>query len=118
MDYNKFIDDAIARGTKDGVVSLDDMQRIVFLVSEAEVMCDIDGIDSFLDRYDPEWTPETAISFERVGAKEIASEFRRLISDAQDRDKILDRLNRLITERTGYDYDSIVNAIKHCVSGN
>lgn len=94
MNYDRFIYDAITLGSRDGVASLDDMQRIVFLVWEAEVMCDMDGIDAFLDRYDPEWIAETTISFERVGANEIAAEFRRLMTHVQDRDTISTRLDR------------------------
>ena len=81
-------------------------------------MCDMNGIDTFLDRYEPEWIAETAMAFERVGAYEIASEFRRLMSHVQDRDTILDRLNSLITERVGYCYDSIVVAINRYERGD
>lgn len=117
MNYDRFIEDAITQGSKDGVTSLNQLQRTIFLVSEAEVMCDMNGIDTFLDRYEPDWIAETAMAFERVGANEIASEFRRLMSQVQERDKILGRLNSLITERVGYGYDSIVVAINRYERG-
>lgn len=118
MNYDQFIEDAITQGSENGVTSLNHIQRTIFLVSEAEVMCDMNGIETFLDHYEPEWIAETAMAFERVGAKEIASEFRRLMSHLQDRDTILDRLNSLITRRVGYGYDSIVVAINRDQRGD
>jgi hypothetical protein len=42
------------------------------LISEAEVFCDIEGIDAFLDRYFRRWMEETEAAFAELGAAEIA----------------------------------------------
>ena len=46
-----FITEAIERGERDGADSLDETARAVFLLSELEVSCDKDGIDTFLNGY-------------------------------------------------------------------
>ena len=115
MDYDCFINEAIARGSRDGVASLNADQRLVFLVSEAEVNCDMNGIDTFIDRYAPDWIAETASAFERIGANAIATEFQKFMSNTIDPDAIQERLNTLIADRTGYDYDSIVDVLKQSV---
>jgi hypothetical protein len=71
-DLGAFIDTAIEVGFRDGIGALDADQRLVYLISEAEVLCDIDGIDNFLDLYFPRWKEETAAAFTEVGAAEIA----------------------------------------------
>ena len=68
-----FINAAIEAGFRNGVEALDANERLIFLISEAEVHCDKDGIDSFLDRYCPNWMQETARAFAAVGAVEIAA---------------------------------------------
>jgi hypothetical protein len=107
-----FINEAIAAGARNGVASLEPLQRIVYLISEAECLCDMEGVDSFLDRYSPRWIPETVAAFEIVGATEIAGEFRSIAMNETTCDSGLDRLNRLITDRAGYNYDSIRNVVE------
>ena len=118
MDYNYFINEAIARGSRDGIASLNADQRLVFLISEAEVNCDINGIDAFIERYAPDWIPETASAFERIGANRIAAEFQKFMSNRIDPDVIKESLNTLIADRTGYDYDSIVHVLKQSISNS
>ena len=113
MTSDEFIADAIARGQRDGITSLTPNQRMVFLISEAEIDCDMNGIDTFLNRYRTEWLPETAAAFAAVGATEIAAGFRAITAQAQEDEPVLDRLNSLITSRTGYDYESIRRAIEN-----
>jgi hypothetical protein len=48
MDSKRFIDEAITLGSQSGLSSLDPLQRKVFLISEAEVCCDMHGFDSFI----------------------------------------------------------------------
>jgi hypothetical protein len=108
MTADDFITDAIDRGQTDGIESLDANQRMVFLIAEAEAGCDMNGIDTFLGNYGPEWIPETAAAFDAVGASEIAAELRVAPLDSLfTGDTRLDRLNRLITSRIGYNYEAI-----------
>lgn len=112
MDTDAFINNAITLGSRHGIDSLSNIQRVVFLVSEAEVLCDLEGIDTFLDRYEPEWLAETASAFEYIGATQIAHAFRELTMLSSNREATLDRLNTMITDRIGYNYDSIAIAIQ------
>jgi hypothetical protein len=113
MNSDDFINDAIDRGHRNDMVSLDADQRMVFLIAEAEADCDMNGIDSFLSRYAPDWTSETAAAFDAVGAVEIAKEMRIAPTDALfTGDGRLERLNELITGRIGYSYESIRQALE------
>ena len=96
-DPDAFISAAIETGARDGVEALDADQRLVFLISEAEVLCDKDGIDTFLDHYRPRWLADTAAAFAAVGATEIAAALGAITLDAQPDDPLLDRANELIT---------------------
>jgi hypothetical protein len=107
LDADDFITTAIRRGVGNGVAALDPDQRLVFLISEAEVDCDMNGIPAFLDHYRPLWMAETADAFAAVGAIEIAKCLRAVTPDTQDEDPLLDRVNELITKRSGYDYEAI-----------
>ena len=111
MDIDLFIEEAIAAGNRDGVESLTPPQRLVFLISEAESDCDMNGIDSFLDRRAPLWLTATAEAFDAIGATEIGAEFRIAPIGAEVGDPRLDRLNELIVARSGYDYDAIARAV-------
>jgi hypothetical protein len=111
MSPDEFIAEAIAAGERDGVAALNAGQRLVFLISEAEVLSDMEGVDAFLRRYAPMWLSECAAGFEAVGATEIAAGFRTLPPDVRADSPLLDRLNELITNRTGYDYEAIRRAV-------
>jgi len=73
MDADEFISTAIETGSHNGIGALHADQRLVYLVSEAEVYCDMEGIPSFLDNYFPEWMEETAAAFDEIGGAEIAA---------------------------------------------
>jgi hypothetical protein len=88
-DSDAFINTAIEVGSRDGIGALDADQRLIYLISEAGVLCDMEGIDSFLDRYFPQWMEETACAFAEVGAAEIAVALRAI-----DADTIRDELGR------------------------
>ena len=107
MSVDEFIQVAIDLGARNGVASLDPDQRMVFLISEAEVDCSMNGIDTFLNRYCPDWMEETSAAFEAVGAAEIAQHLRAITAETPRDDQILDRVNELITSCTGYNYDAI-----------
>jgi hypothetical protein len=97
MDSETFINAAIDTGAKYGIDTLDAEQRLVFLISEAEVLCDMEGIESFLQCYGPIWIAEAAAAFEAVGAVDIAAELRVAPIGAPVGDPRLSRLNELIT---------------------
>lgn len=108
-----FINTAIEAGSRDGIDALDPDQRLIYLISEAEVLCDMEGIDSFLDRYFPKWIEETAAAFAEVGAAEVAVGLRPMTADTmRGDDPLLDRVNNLITDRAGYDYETIRRAVE------
>lgn len=85
--------------------ALEPNQRLVFLISEAEVLCDMEGIDSFLDRYAAEWLGESADAFAAVGATEIAAGLRAIARTGADA-LVVGQTNTLIAQRVGYDYDA------------
>ena len=117
VDPDAFINTALEVGLRAlregrGIAALDADQRLVYLISEAEGLCDMDGIDSFLDRYFRQWMEETAAAFAEVGAAEIAVALRAIDADTIRDDPLLDRANDLITSRTGYDYEAIRQAVE------
>src|SRR5262245_55862169 len=117
MTPDKFIDAAIAIGSRDGLARLDQDQRFVFLVSEAEVLCDMEGIDSLIQHYGPGEILECAKAFETIGAVEIAEGLKSIaVSLPNLDDALLERVNDLITRRSGYDYDAISRAVQLCLS--
>jgi hypothetical protein len=111
-DPDEFINTAIAVGSRAsregrGIGTLDADQRLVYLIAEAEALCDMEGVDAFLNYYFPQWMEETAAAFAEVGAAEIAIALRAINADTPRDDTLLDRANRLITDRVGYDYETI-----------
>jgi hypothetical protein len=111
-DADSFIGTAIEVGSRDGIGALDADQRLVFLISEAEVLCDMEGIDAFLDRYFPQWMEETAAAFAELAAAEIAVGLRGIAADKVRNDSVLGRVNELIASRAGYDYETIRKAVE------
>lgn len=111
-----FIEAAIKLGAQNGVASLDPDQRLVFLISEAEVYCNMDGVDAFLDHYRQDWLSEAAEAFHAVGAVEIAVGLRSINADTQHDDPLLEQINTLITNCAGYDYEAIRRVIEDRLS--
>ncbi len=110
---------AVERGTKSGIAALSVLERAVFLISEAEVTCDKDGIDSLLDRYDPDVVRETANAFRSIGASKIAAALTDVASALPNRiDGALDLANDLICSRSGYDFESVCRFIHRELSGS
>ena len=111
MPADEIIDSALKRGASEGLSALSAVERKVWLISEAEVHCDMDGIDSFLDDYSSV-LPEAADAFEAVGATEIAQSLRSVHAVLPERpDAVLNHADNLITSRTGYDYDAIARFV-------
>lgn len=112
MNAEEIIDIAIEKGQAEGLSSLSNVEKLVFLISEAEVYCDMDGIDSLLDHYPKETIADCALSFRSIGAIDIAEALLAIVGAWPDRpDDLLERANILITDRIGYEYESIVNYI-------
>jgi len=112
MDVSAFIKQAIDRGVAEGPEALTGIERMVFLISEAEVLCDKDGIDSFIATYGRTGISQLADAYAAVGATEISSTLREIATSLPHADDVLlDRVTSLITARTAYDYDAIANAV-------
>ena len=110
MSPGDFINHAIGTGEALGIEALDDIQRMIWLVAEAEAWCDMGTIDTFLDRYAARWLEDTRLAFEAFGATEIAECFA-LLPSAPDDEAELDRLCSLISSRRGYSFESIVREV-------
>jgi hypothetical protein len=76
---DKFINAAIDKGQSSGLAGLHPDERLVYLISEAEVSCDINGIDTLLDSYPPTDLDECASAFAEIGASEIAAALREVV---------------------------------------
>src|SRR5215210_5115055 len=92
MEYERFIDEAIKLGMQSGLDSLSPLQRKVFLISEAEVTCDMDGIDSFIGGHESGILLEAAEAFSAVGASAIAAGLKDIAQASPSADGAL--LNR------------------------
>jgi len=113
MTPDEFINDSIERGALDGLVNLDKDRTWIFLVSEAEVYCDMEGIDSFIDKYGTDGVLQCAEAFRIIGASEIADGLSLICSSLMDVPEVLlSDVNSLITERAGYDYEAIRRVAK------
>lgn len=107
------IDAAIAAGQRDGIDSLDELGRWIYFISEAEVLCDKDGVDSFIDRYGPSGLFELSIAYRHLGAEALADaarEVARTLPAASE--DALDRLNELVRDRRAYDHEAIRAAVE------
>src|SRR5512147_10279 len=112
-DSEAFISEAIERGSAEGLSASTGPARTVFLISEAEVLCDMEGIDSFVDRYGPSGVAELAVAYAAIGAEWIASLLREIASSLpRSSDVLLSRANEQITSRLGYGYEDIVRAVR------
>ncbi len=108
MSPDYLIEKAIDRGTQEGLYSLDSVDQAIFAVSEAEVSCDVDGIDSLVHRYGEEAMDLFASAFLSIGAVDIAETLRAIASNGvAERDRLLTRANGLIRARHQYSYESI-----------
>ena len=107
-----FINAAIEKGQSGGLSRLDRDERFVYLISEAEVACDMDGVDTLLDRYTSAELAECASAFAEVGASAIAAALMEVVSALPAREEgPLGKADALIKDRVGYDYDAIREAV-------
>lgn len=108
MDAAQFIEQAISQGETVGLDALDLKAKFVFAISEAEVTCDIDGIDNLVYRYGKASIALFAQAFAAIGASEISIALGEVaLADDPIPEHLLSAVNRLITERNGYTYESI-----------
>lgn len=112
MSPDQIIELALARGTKEGLPSLSPVERQIWLISEAEVYCDMEGIDSFLSRYPGPLQVEAATAFQNIGASEIGAALLAIHSASPEMpDQLLNHANDLICIRANYNYNSIVRFV-------
>jgi hypothetical protein len=103
MNAETFIENAIEIGQRSGWQALNTVQRFVFAISEAEVYCDKDGINSLIDHYGMNEMEIFADAFKAVGANEIANVLSNIArSPAPLLEDLLSLANNLITQRNGY----------------
>ena len=109
MNPEKYINDALKRGNYLPLDHLGPKEKIIFLISEAELCCDMDGIDSLFEKYNESFYEDFRKSFSSIGASQIGQLFDDLKSaNHEARETILEELNNLITSRHGYSHESIV----------
>ncbi|HEY1172343.1 MAG TPA: hypothetical protein VGH19_13330 [Verrucomicrobiae bacterium] len=108
MTPDHIIDFAIRLGAYAGMDSLLPADRDVWLISEAEVYCDMEGIDSFLDQYDADTVRLTAQAFDAIGAEQIATALKNVHGALPSRPaELLNLAGDLISLRSGYSYENI-----------
>ena len=108
MTTDDFISASINRGAKEGVRALSEKERVVFLVSEVEVLCDMEGIDTLVDHIESKEIFGVSGAFAAIGATEIAACLQKIEDALPVRDdEALTRGNDLIRSRAGYSYEAI-----------
>ena len=108
VDVDAFVRSALDRGRAEGWSALTDVQRVPFLIAEAELDCDLGGIDDFLDRYRKPAVRATAEAFAAVGATAIGSKLAKVAAQLPNRnDRLLGEVDDAIKDRDGYEPESI-----------
>ncbi|WP_104092511.1 hypothetical protein [Arthrobacter sp. GMC3] len=116
MDVADLLSQVINKDTAGGIEALDPTERMVFLISEAEILADMSGVDEFLERYARRSLGTTCADFGVVGREEIAKLLGELEIAGFDVDCTLERLGSLISSRDGYTYDDVVREIERRLS--
>ena len=94
MNAESIINQAIARGEEEGLMALAPVEQVVFAVAEAEVYCDMEGVDALLEKYGGDSVTMFAHAFVAIGANEIAAGFAALGGASPSaRDRKSTRLN-------------------------
>lgn len=118
MNADEFIRKAIDAGQHGEVSSLNPLQRAIFLISELEVLCDKDGIDSFLSNYGAGDLRLAADLLAVAGATTLSGVLTQLADELpHPQEAILHRASDLISDRSGYDYDALVHAVAGRLGG-
>ena len=112
-DVEGVIAEAVEAGRLNGVESLKGWQRTVFLIAEAELLCDM-GAD-FADDYAAEFLADGfAAAFSNIGAAEIADLFVDLAADMGNF-KNEQALSAAVSNRLGYDYRTVADYVSRCM---
>jgi len=116
LSADAFIGRAIAQGAERGMASLDPVAKTVYAICEAEVYCDMQGIDGLFDRYGYETAGVFAAAFSSIGATEIAAAFTAVAEcSASPSDALLTHLNDLVRARCGYGHTDISEYVQQRV---
>lgn len=108
MNFEEILEAIFDKGETKGIEALHKPERALFLISEAEILCDMEGIDSFLDRYPKDEIFECAQAFQAIGALHIGKLLKSIVDVLPERpDELLDQTNQVISDRLGYDYNDI-----------
>ena len=107
------IAEAVEAGRLNGMDGLNNWQRTVFPIAEAELLCDM-GAD-FADDYAAEFLADGfAVAFRNIGAVEIADLFVDLAADMGNSENE-QALAAAVSNRLGYDYRTVVDYVSRCM---
>ena len=108
-DVEGVIAEAVEAGQLNGVESLKGWQRTVFLIAEAELLCDM-GAD-FADDYAAEFLADGfAAAFRNIGVAEIADLFVDMGKFENEQ-----ALAAAVSNRLGYDYRTVADYVSRCM---
>jgi len=108
VSADEFIEAAIAHGQRVGLDALSGLERTVFLISEDEVDCANDGLDSFAERRGAAGLLEAADAFRSMGAVDLAGWLTKCAGAPDDfSGAAFDAANTLVNDHVGWDYESI-----------
>lgn len=107
MDIAQFINQAIELGSSSGIEALAPVGADIFLISELEVSCDMNGIDTFINIHGVERLRRCAMVYRSIGALELANAILNVANSNATDESMLDVANGLVTDRAGYDYEML-----------
>lgn len=116
MTADEVIDAAIAHGEKVGLDGLTGLERSLFLISEVEAECAINGIESFAERRGRAGLLEAAHAFRLIGADELADALVACAERPDDSFGQFERVNTCVNDHVGWDYDAIRRMVARQVS--
>ena len=112
-DVEGAIAEAVEAGRLNGMDGLNNWQRTVFLIAEAELLCDM-GAD-FADDYAAEFLADGfAVAFRNIGAVEITDLFVDLAAD-MGKFENEQALAAAVSNRLGYDYRTVADYVSRCM---
>lgn len=110
MDIDEYIEEAIHSSLN--MKQADDIQSMIWTISELEAACDMDGINSFMDRYGSDGLKMAIRAYGFIGATDLSKALKNLSLNTKDESN-LKQCNNYVTSRMGYDYDMIYNAVQN-----
>jgi hypothetical protein len=85
----------------------------IWVISQLECDCDINGIDAFIARYGKAGLILARDAHAAIRSESISRTLDLLINDT-DNEEFLVLCNDQITDRTGYSYESIYKYVDEC----